>query len=226
MQSCIGKIAQSIGMDCSNPIVGGYTGRAFIFNADFLNRIEYDPDNENIVISFEAAESPIIVDNAMLSTPLEGSNTSGTNENGTPEFVKVVSGRILTRGADVSQDIVEPLANGRFVMCLEKNDRTLGIWGYELVGTCQPLRCIDPSSIVRNENENEGSISFSLQTTEDKFEINLVLQDEYESTRFWFDEAWDKLNRLSGMSARSLARSHIMSLEDEGESRVVFSTKK
>lgn len=225
MQSCIGKIAQSIGMDCSSPIVGGYTGRAIIFLPEAISYVNYDEDNENIVVGFGLTSAPLCIDNAMLSTPFEGSTTTGTNENGTPEFVKVFSGRILTRGADVSKNIVEPLAGGELIVIAEKQDRILGNFGYEFIGLRKPLRCVDQSTIVRNESENEGSIAFSLQTTEDKFEVNIdVTKEGYNSAREWFQEVWDILHQVTDMSLRSRAR--MMSLEDEGENRVVFSTKK
>ena len=203
MQSCIGKLAASIGMDCSSPIVGGYTGRGLIIVLDPSKnqRFIFDPSRKNVVIDTLGMDEVLFFDNSMFTNPLDGSNTTGTSENGIPEFTKQVNGRIPMRGADVSTAIVEPLIHGNFAIFLEKRETSLlrDGKGIEIVGAIVPARCVDPSTVVRNENENGGSISFSLQTTEPYFEVDIAISDQGEMTNHqWFD-------MLLNPSASSLA---------------------
>ena len=164
-------------MDCSSPIVGGCTGRAVLIPADSARAVLSVIGNNAAIVGIP--EELYAIDNSMLTTPFDGSNTTGSNEAGRAQFVKTFSGRILTRGADVSAKIVEAISyhgNG-YVAVLEKRDKTFTPnkeGKYELVGANKELRCVDPSTVVRNENENGGSVSFSLQTTEGLFEIDHV----------------------------------------------------
>ena len=177
MESCIRKLAASIGMDCAHPLVGGFTGRGLIIDLRDIQAITQDADNPRKVLSIAlmSGAKACALDNAMLTTPLEGSNVTGSNDAGFTQFTKQVNGRILMRGADVSADIVEPLVKSGtgFLVILEKRDK-VGDGSFVVVGLNQPARCVDPSTVVRNENENGGAISFGLQTTENWFECTFV----------------------------------------------------
>lgn len=198
MKSCIGKIAQSIGMNCASPIVGGYTGRAIMIDWTDVQTIIQDAQNPRKVLAIGLVQGAKVcaIDNAMLSTPFEGSNTAGANDAGFAQFVKVVSGRILTRGADVSKDIVEPLVKSGtgFLLVLEKNDK-VGDGSFEVVGLNSPAKVVDPSTVVRNENENGGAIMFSVQATENWFEESFVPtpadgESQWHKSRLQFDNLW------------------------------------
>lgn len=177
MISCINEIARSIEFNCLHPIVGGYTGRGVIIPWEGVTSISQDDDNPRKVLGITLKDDAVIcgLDNTAMTTPLEGSSTTGNADAGFTQFVKVVAGRILTRGAQNSADLVEPLTKSvqGFIAILEKKDK-VGDGSYEVVGLLQPLRCVDPASIVRNENENGGSIAFSLQSTEQWFEVAFV----------------------------------------------------
>lgn len=187
INSCIGHIAQSIGMDCAHPIVGGYTGRGVIIDINDILSITQDKDNPRKLLAIELVASAKVcaLDNTMLTTPQDGSSLTGNNDAGFTQFVKVVTGRILTRGADVSMEIVEPLVKSGtgFLVILEKNDK-VGDGSYVVVGLNQAARCVDPSTVVRNENENGGATSFSLQATESWFECTFVPEPQAQETQY------------------------------------------
>ena len=177
MINCVNEIARSISFDCAHPIVGGYTGRGILIPWESVESVSHDNNNPRKVLGITVKTDSIVcgLDNTAMTTPLEGSSTTGNADAGFAQFVKVISGRILTRGAQNSADLVEPLTksvNG-FIAILEKKDK-VGDGSYEVIGLLQPLRCADPASIVRNENENGGSISFSLQATEPWFEVTFM----------------------------------------------------
>lgn len=185
MESCIGKIAQSIGMDCVHPLVSGYTGRGVIIDVSVIQSIVQDATNPRKVLAINLSGSVCAIDNAMLTTPQDGSSVTGTNDAGFIQFVKVVTGRILTRGAGTSMDVVEPLVKSGtgFLVILEKNDK-VGDGSYVVIGLNSPARCVDPSTVVRNESENGGATSFSLQTTENWFECTLVPEPKDGETQY------------------------------------------
>lgn len=199
MESCIGKLAASIGIDCAHPLVGGYTGRGLIIDVRDIQSITQDADNPRKVLSIALVSGAKVcaLDNAMLTTPLEGSNVTGSNDAGFTQFTKQVNGRILMRGADVSMNIVEPLVKSGtgFIVILEKDDK-VGDGSYVVVGLNQPARCVDPSTVVRNENENGGAISFGLQTTENWFECTFVPtpddgETQYQSSKSEFENLYN-----------------------------------
>lgn len=187
MTSCINDIARSINFDCANPIVGGYTGRGVLIPWEGITAVSQDSQNPRKVLGFTLKNDAVIcgLDNSAMTTPLEGSSTTGNADAGYIQYVKAVSGRILTRGAQNSADLVEPLTKSvqGFVAILEKKDK-VGDGSYEVVGLQQPLRCTDPSTIVRNENENGGSTSFGLQATESWFEASFVPTPESSESQW------------------------------------------
>lgn len=187
MISCVNEIARSINFDCAHPIVGGYTGRGVLIPWEGITAVSQDNNNPRKILGFTINSGAVIcgLDNTAMTTPLEGSSTTGNADSGFAQYVKVVAGRILTRGAQNSADLVEPLTKSvqGFLAVLEKKDK-VGDGSYEVIGLLQPLRCVDPASIVRNENENGGSISFSLQATEQWFEVSFVPTPEESETQW------------------------------------------
>lgn len=164
-------------MNCASPLVGGYTGRGVIIDWEDVQGITQDSQNPRMVKAIALASSAKVcaLDNAGLVTPLEGSNTTGGSDAGYIQFVKALSARILSRGAVSSAELVEPLVKSAhgFLVLLEKMDK-VGDGSIEVVGLNSPMRVTDPASVVRNENENGGAVSFSMTATEHWFESTLV----------------------------------------------------
>ena len=194
-ESCINAVAKSIAMNCTSPLVGGYTGRGVLIPWDSIGTITQDSTNPRkvLAIGVTSGAQVIALDNAGLTTPLEGSTTAGNADSGYAMFAKTLSARILSRGADVSKDLVEPLvrnANG-FIAILEKNDK-VGDGSYEVVGLQSPLKVTDPSTVTRTEAENGGAISFSMTATEFYFEVTFaptpsVSESQYHKSHLQFE---------------------------------------
>lgn len=200
MYSCIGDLAADIKMDCNHPLEGGYTGRAIILPESALNGLTLtrDASNPRIVkgIAFDEGEDMstygFLVDNVSM-TPLDGSSTTGNGDAGYPKFVKAMAIRIPERGAAVSKNVIEPLAFGRFVMIVEKEDK-VGDGSIEIIGLQSALRCVDPSTISRQETANGGAWTATLQCSEQFAEV-VYFNTDYDTTHADFEQWWSEIIR-------------------------------
>lgn len=188
MASCVGNIAGNIGLNCESPISGGYTGRGVYIPMESVPTLTKDSSNPRIVTAVALATGAKVVkiDNEG-ATPFTGSTTTGTNDNGRPQFVKTAQIMMPERGAEFAKDVAEPLVkNGRGgILILEKIDR-VGDGSFEMIGTQQAAKVVDPSTVARNEYENGGAWTATLQTTEDYMEVSFFDTD-YETTLAKFE---------------------------------------
>lgn len=188
MASCVGNIAGNIGLDCNSPISGGYTGRGVYIPMEAAPVLTKDASNPRIVTAVALATGAKVakIDNEG-ATPFTGSTTTGTEENGRPQFVKTAQIMMPERGAAFAKDVAEPLVkNGRGgILILEKDDR-VGDGSFEMIGTQQAAKVVDPSTVVRNEYENGGAWTATLQATEDYMEVSFFDTD-YETTLAKFE---------------------------------------
>ena len=101
MASCVGNIAGNIGLNCESPISGGYTGRGVYIPMESVPVLTKDATNPRIVTNVVLATGAKLVkiDNEG-ATPFTGSTTTGTNDNGRPQFVKTAQIMMPERGAE------------------------------------------------------------------------------------------------------------------------------
>lgn len=188
MASCVGNIAGNIGLNCDSPISGGYTGRGVYIPMEAVPVLTKDANNPRIVsaVALATGAKVVKIDNEG-STPFTGSTTTGTNDNGRPQFVKTAQIMMPERGAEFAKDVAEPLVkNGRGgILILEKIDR-VGDGSFEMIGTQQAAKVTDPSTVSRNEYENGGAWTATLQTTEDYMEVSFFDTD-YDTTLAKFE---------------------------------------
>lgn len=188
MASCVGNIAGNIGLNCNSPISGGYTGRGVYIPMEAVPVLTKDASNPRIVsaVAIATGAKVVKIDNEG-ATPFTGSTTTGTNDNGRPQFVKTAQIMMPERGAEFAKDVAEPLVkNGRGgILILEKTDR-VGDGSFEMIGTQQAAKVVDPSTVTRNEYENGGAWTATLQTTEDYMEVSFFDTD-YETTLAKFE---------------------------------------
>lgn len=186
--SCAANISGNIAMDCDNPIVGGYTGRAVIVNVDDLDTLTRDGANPRTIsaITIASGAKTIAVDNTAFAQPFNGSTVQSTDENGMVQYNKTFVVNIPLRGSKISETIVEPLHKSAlgFILILEKKDKA-GDGSYVVVGAEQGLKAT-ADGVVRNEYENGGSIVATLSTTENFFE-EAFFDSDYETTKTAFE---------------------------------------
>ena len=188
MASCIGNIAGNIGLNCAHPISGGYTGRGVYIPLEANPVLTRDAQNPRIVTGIAIAQGAHVVsiDNEG-ATPFTGSTTTGTNENGRPQFVKTAQIMMPERGAAFAKNVVEPLVkSGRGgYLLLEKVDQ-VGDGSFELIGVQTPAKVVDPATVVRNEYENGAAWTATLQSTEDYSEV-VLFDADYATTLAKFE---------------------------------------
>lgn len=185
--SCAGSLAANIAKDCAHPMVGGYTGRGLLIPLTNMLTFAVDASNPRIItgIKMEVGDKLAVIDNVWPSAFNE-SNTQSNADAGRLQYNKGFTFRIPLRGAGVSKDIVEPLADAPlgYMAILEKKDR-VGDGSYEVVGYGQGLT-VNPDGIVRNENENGGDIVVTMSCQEQFFEVTLFDTD-YATTKAAFE---------------------------------------
>ena len=188
MASCVGNIAGSIKLDCTNPIEGGYTGRGVYIPMEAVPVLTKDANNPRIISAIALASGAKVVEIDNEGTnPFDGSNTTGNGDAGYPRFVKVVSIRMPERGADFAAKVLEPLVkSGRGgIIILEKLDR-VGDGSFEMIGVQSPAKVVDPTTVVRNENENGGAWTASLQSSE-VYAESVLFDTDYATTLAKFE---------------------------------------
>lgn len=189
MASCVSNIAGNIGLDCQNPIEGGYTGRGVLIPMEAVPLLTKDVQNPRIIsaIAIASGAKVVAVDNEG-SAPFDGSSTTGNADAGFTKFVKVISVRMPERGADFAKDVVEPLVkSGRgFIGIFEKVDR-VGDGSFEVIGAQSPLKVTDPSTVTRQENANGGAWVANLQSSE-LYAESVLFDNDYATTLAKFEE--------------------------------------
>lgn len=178
MESCYDEISKNIQMDCSNPMVAGYAGRALVFpvgtykyGMPFQAPIPEYMRGANMFMPVVGATFYAI--NNVFVDPFSGSTTQSNGESGRVQFQKTLNVRIPMRGQMVSHDIVEAMhnsANG-YVLLVEKKNHNNDGGAFELIGLSNPMKPTADGT-ARNEGENGGDITMTLQTTEPNFETS------------------------------------------------------
>ena len=185
--SCAGKLAANIAKDCDHPQVGGYTGRGLLIPLSNTLTFSVSALNPRIItgISMGASDKLAVIDNVWPSS-FDGSNTQSSVDSGRMQYAKTFAFRIPLRGAGVSKNIVEPLADAPlgYMAILEKKDR-VGDGSYEVVGYGQGLQ-VNGDGITRNENENGGDIVVTMSCQEQFFEVTFFDTD-YATTKTAFE---------------------------------------
>ena len=185
--SCAGSLAANIAKDCAHPMVGGYTGRGLLIPLTNSLTFAVDGTNPRIItgITMGAGEKLAVIDNVWPSA-FNDSNTQSNADNGRLVYGKTFAFRIPLRGAGISKNIVEPLADAPlgYLAVLEKKDR-VGDGSYEIVGYGQGLT-VNPDGIMRNENENGGDIVVTMSCEEQYFEVTFF-DTNYATTKAAFE---------------------------------------
>ena len=137
---CDYKLAADMVADCDNASVGGLKNYGYIMNYD---DIDFDS-------CARAEDNRLILSSLVLKTgkkgyrmfvpgktPFTGTNTAIADGTYRKKFTKTVNVVILDNGPDVVRDIIDPLANGKFVVVLENKfagkdgKNTFQVYGFE-----------------------------------------------------------------------------------------------
>lgn len=159
-RTCDFLLAQDLVSDCSNPVVQGVRNKGIIANYDDVDWdvLAKDNTNPNIVktLAMKSGKKAyeIYIDG---KTPFTGTQTemsAGTYRN---DFTKTVSLVVLNNGASVAHNIIDKLANGKFIVILEnKFGGNSGDNIFEIYGLEQGLSASEMSSAKYSEDTEGG----------------------------------------------------------------------
>lgn len=139
-QSCDFKLAADLVADCQNASVAGIKNHGFIINYDDVDFDSLVRDESNrfliqtLVLKTGKKAHRMYVPG---KTPFTGTNTALAGGNYRNKFTNTVNVVILDNGPEVVRDIIDPLANGKFIVILENKfggkdgKNTFQIYGLE-----------------------------------------------------------------------------------------------
>ena len=178
---CDFKLAKDIAGSCESPQVAGLKNTGYLINYDDIDwdTLTKDQTNAKIVASLtllsgKRAYKVIVPGN----TPFTGTNAAlaaGTYRN---KFTKTANIVVLDSGPDVSKNVIDQLANGRFVFIFENKyagadkKNTFEIYGLE-------------TGLVATEMTNE---KYS-EETDGGWAVTLVETGAPSSGLFFFNES-------------------------------------
>lgn len=163
---CEQLIRSCISGKCENPMFAGVDALGLIMNYSDVAHISYNETNGNIIDGItmvtDGDETACAYTVQQLGNqPFSGSNTAlvaGTYGN---RFTNTIQLAIVDNGPEISHDIIDKLANGRFIAILQndyKHDN--GDNKYQVYGAAKGLRC---TAITREfYGDNEGAYIVTL----------------------------------------------------------------
>ncbi|MBR6031333.1 MAG: hypothetical protein IKP36_05150 [Bacteroidaceae bacterium] len=168
MDVCDFKLAQDIAGSCTNPQVAGLKNTGYLINYDDIDwdALAKANDNPNIVetlllLSGKRAYKVVVPGN----TPFTGTQAAlatGTYRN---KFTKTASIVVLDSGPDVSKNVIDQLANGRFVFIFENKYQGADKKNtFEIYGLEQGLAATEMTNEKYSE-ETDGGWAVTLEET-------------------------------------------------------------
>lgn len=189
MGSCVGNIANNIGLNCASPIEGGYTGRAVLIPMEAVPDLTQDASNPRIISNIAIAQDAKVVqvDNEG-ATPFDGGQTVGNDEAGYRRFTKTIPVRMPERGAAFAKEVVEPLVkSGRgFIGVFEKVDRA-GDGSFEVIGAQSPMKVVDPATVTRTESATGGGAWLATLQSTEVYAESVLFDTDYATTLTKFE---------------------------------------
>lgn len=137
---CDYKLAQNIGGSCDNPQVAGLKNTGYLINFDDIDwdALVRSSSNAKIIETLALLTGKhaykVIVPGNTPFTGTQAALATGTYRN---KFNKTASIVVLNSGPDVAKNVIDQLANGRFVFIFENKfqgankDNTFEIYGLE-----------------------------------------------------------------------------------------------
>lgn len=186
---CEKLIGGAITADCENPIFAGVAGEAIILNYSQIQSITYDENNGNIItgITMKASTKGYIVQQ-LGNQPFDGTQTEMADGTYAKKFNNTVNFAVLDNGPDICRDVVDNLANGKFVVIMQNDYKHANADNkYQVYGAAKGLKATSIVREVWGDNESAWVCSF---TEEGNPKSGVFFFKEDEETT---DEAYNAL---------------------------------
>ena len=186
---CTSAVAANIVKNCTNPIVGGYTGRGVLVPLDNAPYFAVSATNPRTITDIQLSgdtDKFIAIDN-VFTDPFAGTTKASNGESGSIKHTKTFAFRIPQRGSDISRDIVEALEQSPlgFVAVLEKKDR-VGNGSFEVIGYQDALK-VNADGVTQDETANDGATNVVMSCSEHFFEV-VLFDTSYAVTLAAFED--------------------------------------
>lgn len=165
-EACDYKLAQDIAASCENPIVQGLKNTGYLINYDDIDwdNVEKDAKNDLIVTSL-----PLLTGTRAYKvyvpgkTPFTGTQSEMTEGTYMNKFTKTASIVVLDSGPDVAKNVINNLANGKFVFIFENKYQGADKKNtFEIYGLEQGLSASEMTNEKYSE-DTDGGWAVSLQ---------------------------------------------------------------
>lgn len=186
MELCDFKLAQDIAGSCENPQVAGLKNTGYLINYDDIDfdTLTKSKDTPNIVetlalLSGKHAYKVVVPGNSPF-TGTQTAMTAGTYRN---KFTKTASIVVLNSGPDVSANVIDQLANGRFVFIFENKYQGADKKNtFEIYGLEQGLAASEITNDKYSE-ETDGGWAVTLEETNAPSSGMFLFKESIATTR-------------------------------------------
>lgn len=197
---CSYLLSGDIAPSCKDYVVPGFEQDGLIMNRDEIDfgAIEFDSARPNVIsqLAMLAGKRAYRV-RVLGNTPFTGTATSfvaGTYQN---TFTNTVQFLVLDNGPDVCANVIDMLANGKFVMILENTYKSLnketnkGDSAFQIYGYTQGLA----ASAIENDKyseETNGGWLVTMQETKASKSGFFLFKTDYATTKAMFESLAEK----------------------------------
>lgn len=161
---CTHKVAANIEALCSAPVTTGIKSKGYIINKDDITAITIT--NGVVTALTLATGAKAFVCHNAGKTPYTGTQTEMASFASGNKFTNTIAITIPDNSPDVVKDVINPLANGEFVVVLENNySNADGDNAFQVYGAHNGLRA---ASMVDGKYNDDVDGGWAITLTEEK----------------------------------------------------------
>lgn len=165
---CETLISSCIAANCDNPLFSGVDGLGYIANFADIADVTYDSTNPSIITSITmepgtGSDTTCFYKIQQLGKqPFEGSQTEMTEGTYGNRFTNTINFAVVDNGPQVTENIIDKLANGKFVVIL-KNDYVGddGKAKYSVYGIKKGLKAATITREMYGDNDSAWVVSMT-----------------------------------------------------------------
>lgn len=179
---CGSCVTMNIAEDCNTPRIRGFKNTALLICKDSIASKVVDATTGNITsVTLATGAKTVVVYNPRVIDPFDPTVVSYNED--TFDFNKVVGFEIRGIGGSISKNIIEPLANGEYIMILQRKDER-GDGSYPVVGSERGLTL---TSVDGSEAEGEGRWLITMTETNAPSAEICLFDTDYATTKTAYD---------------------------------------
>lgn len=180
---CEHLIAADIAANCASPIRAGVEAVGYIINKADIKSVTEEDGIVSVIDLFSGKRAYQI--QQLGQQPFNGTNNEFVEGDYMNTFNKTVAFAILNNSPSVSKDIIEPLANGEFVVIIENKYKVDSLKNaFEIIGLEAGARM---SSATQNKYDNQSAWTVELLESEVPTANKFVWNETYVKTKEMLD---------------------------------------